>query len=332
MPFRYSTCCPTWLRPDAIARSVSAEQEADPWELWNHEAFVSLRRSVQQGTYEHCRNCIRYVRKESGLADLWRPLPSWAKPVMSRGPSHLFLSNELACNLYCWACRETVITVTAERERRKRIMDAVLADFLPQAEFLSVLHSGEIFASPMHVDLLKRLDTYGNDHLRVELFTNGTLLADHWESISPAHSRIYRIKMSIDAATRKTYEAVRRGAKWDDLLRGLRLVRTLRDSGDLSEFEATFVVRSANFQDIPAFVDFATDHGATHIQFILLRRWSHISAEEFANQNLADPRHPLHDDFEEILKDDRLQNPRVHYDNLKPALRAVIEPRETVPA
>ena len=324
MPFQYATCCPAWLDSSAIARTVPAEWDENPWHLWNHRAFIALRESVKRGAYEHCRNCIRYVRHNNGLADLWQPLPDWANPIMSRGPSHLFLSNEHACNLHCWACRPELVTVTPNRERRRRIMNAVLDAFLPDAEFLSVLHSGEIFASGMHVDLLQRLNEFDNDRLRVELFTNGTLLADRWHTIAPAHDRIYRVKMSIDAATPATYETVRRGAKWSDLVRGLDLVRTLRESGRLAEFEATFVTRATNFRDVPAFVDLAIDHGATHVQFILLRQWPHIADDEFQRENLAHPAHPLRAEFEAILQDERLDHPHVHADNLKPALQTVI--------
>ena len=206
-----------------------------------------------------------------------------------------------------------LISLSAPRLLRRISLD--LRGTLPDVADLDTVE-----ADPGALDAV--VARYLDDPLHEERLVQ--LLADRWHTIAPAHDRIYRVKMSIDAATPATYETLRRGAKWSDLVRGLDLVRTLRESGRLAEFEATFVTRATNFRDVPAFVDLAIDHGATHVQFILLRQWPHIADDEFQRENLAHPDHPLRAEFEAILQDERLDHPHVHADNLKPALQTVI--------
>jgi MoaA/NifB/PqqE/SkfB family radical SAM enzyme len=63
----------------------------------------------------------------------------------------------------------------------------------------------------------------------------------------------------VDAATRETYEKIRVGGSWDDLLSSLSLLRENR--ARFMHVGITMVVMKANYREIPVFVDFAESYG-----------------------------------------------------------------------
>jgi hypothetical protein len=106
--------------------------------------------------------------------------------------------------------------------------------------------------------------------------------------------------MSTDAACEETYEALRRGGRWEDLLAALQFIAQLRDLGVLTEFQANFAIQAANVQEVPAFVRLAKEHRATCVKFALLGRTWHSEAQ-YAQANVARSDHPLHDKLREVL-------------------------------
>jgi wyosine [tRNA(Phe)-imidazoG37] synthetase (radical SAM superfamily) len=185
--------------------------------------------------------------------------------------------------------------------------------FLPGLEWLSLLHTGELFSSPMHVALLQSIDGERFPQLGVEVFTNGVLLPQRWESIASIHPCVRQITMSIDAATKQTYEAVRAPARWEQMQHAMRFIQQLRETGQIQWFQCNFVARSANYREIIPFARMCLDHGATAIRYSVFDRTWHTE-EEYQREIPYDRQ-----DFADIVFAPELQRPEINVSILQAA-------------
>jgi radical SAM protein with 4Fe4S-binding SPASM domain len=184
-------------------------------------------------------------------------------------PVDLIFSAEHRCNLRCVQCPSTV-------ERRqgglplmdRRLPETTLERFLkleailPRLRFTSLTGSGEPMLSPALGGLLERLahhqvpattfNTHGNllDRARCELIVD---------------QRLANLTVSVDAATRETYERIRVGGKWERLLAGLETLNAVkRERGS----ERPTLVLAGNFmrqniEELPGLVELAARFSAS---------------------------------------------------------------------
>lgn len=304
LPDGYSTCCQSWLAKEFWL--IDPTHTLGPWEAWNHPQFVELRRRVLAGQFRQCATCVRLAGGE-----VPERLPSPASPVMPHGPRRLVLTDDLVCNLHCWSCRKGPIGRNPKTEAiRERRMLAIADAFKADVRNLVLLQSGEVFASPIHMRLLKSMSQETWPQCQITLTTNGTLMAKRWNEIESCHPLIHGISISVDAATPATYEAVRLGGKWQDVLSGLRLASQLRRDGKIEWLQASFVVQGRNVRDVPLFVDLCESLGVDKCIFTRLTRWWQTE-EEWNQRNIASPSHPRHAEYIRVCNDERLRKPFV---------------------
>jgi MoaA/NifB/PqqE/SkfB family radical SAM enzyme len=285
-----STCCVMWLDPAALVHWPPGAR-ADPWEVWNAPPLVALRRAMLAGDLtRYCRDCPRAARPET-LAD---PCDSSCRPIMERGPLVLGFGTDETCNLHCWTCRPgpRPADPPAEMAERAAELAAFAEAFLGGAVFASFAHRGDPLASPIYRPYLEALDGARYRDLTIRLFTNGQLLAAAWPDLAKIHPNVKHLWISIDAATPETYARVRPGGRWEAVLSALALARDLRQARRLAELQLNFVIRAANWREMPAFVDLAREYAADYACFSLFRRTWHDSAtflaESLANEGHAD--------------------------------------------
>ena len=119
-------------------------------------------------------------------------------------------------------------------QKLDELMDKELPSLLPEVREIVLSQSGEALASKHSLRILKSLTPAKYPELKVELFTNMTLVSPKmWESLGESAGCIKRIFMSVDGATPPTLEKLRRGLKWPRLLEALAFVRDLRRNGRL---------------------------------------------------------------------------------------------------
>lgn len=295
LPYGNVTCCQDWVDREHWL----LDESLAPAAVWTAPQFEALRDRVRRGDFGGCQKCVRVTNGD---------VPESLDGVPAR-PRHLILCNDLACNLHCWSCREKPIGRTEWYEVREARMLAMLAAYLPTARLVTLLQSGEVFASPMHLRWLYSLRQAEVPELRIELTTNGTLLAQGWDSIQPAHFAIRTVSISVDAATEATYERVRRGGKWAAVQAGMTKAASLRAAGLLDRLQLNFCCSADNFREVPAFVALAATYGADRVQFTMLRRWWH-SKGDYQQRSLETPGHPDHAEFARIAADPSLDR---HY-------------------
>ncbi len=103
--------------------------------------------------------------------------------------------------------------------------------------------------SMTHRDFPKMIDYASKNHLDIELVTNLTLLN---ERSLKSILNVKRLAVSIDGATKETYEKIRVGANFERTLRNLKLI--LEKKGDM-HININYVVQKDNFREIDRMAD-----------------------------------------------------------------------------
>ena len=162
-------------------------------------------------------------------------------------PSHLEVDFSIHCNFRCRMCHQSKRRFAPSRLDAAAIDAAI--DQLPYLETVLVAGLGE----PLLVGDLDRflpaVDRFG---CAAHLFTNGQLIDRRLELF--AH--LAKVSVSFDGATAATFEFLRAGADFEQILRNLRALRACHP--DLRIAFST-VVSHANLLEVASIVEIAAD-------------------------------------------------------------------------
>jgi len=194
---------------------------------------------------------------------------------------------------------------------------------------------GDPFASRHYRSILEALRESEFDGVKLYLLTNGLGLTPNvWATMPQLAEKIVELRVSVDAATKETYENVRRPGRWEVIRENLTVIGEMSKAGnflrnrfaggmqsvssdlyldakDPVSFVLAFVVQSANFREMPAFVKMAEEVGADVVVFQKYYSFGHEGAAVFSAKDVAAPGHPEHEQLQAILQDPVMQSPRV---------------------
>jgi MoaA/NifB/PqqE/SkfB family radical SAM enzyme len=165
------------------------------------------------------------------------------------------------CNLRCKMCYYSF-----DYRRKKEQMDLPLfrkiaGEVFPKTRFLYLSCATEPLMNKQFSDFVRVTGEY--DVPFTSFCTNGQLLN---EGVVEAcmDANISEIIFSIDGATAETYEAIRRGGKWDRLGKNLELLASMKRDAKKRKpaVRMNFTCMQTNIHELPEMVDFAVDHGA----------------------------------------------------------------------
>ncbi len=260
----YSCISPGWVKYDIgdISKNNIAE-------IWNGENARYIRRKMHNGEWQDicnpiCPFIIEYRRSKklilfSQLNQFDFLKPPLAEEIRGRkdyleSPPTLFkLSNSNVCNISCIMC--TRETYKDDRDLMKKTTDDIL-NYLPTAKRMILTGNGDPFVIPQTRDLLINYKEKNPD-LKFDIITNALLLPKYWEQIK--HNNFGPLLISIDAADKNTYEKIRRGGSWKDLLRSLALVK--KNENRFERIALNMTVMRFNYKKITDFINFAESYG-----------------------------------------------------------------------
>jgi MoaA/NifB/PqqE/SkfB family radical SAM enzyme len=302
-------CCPAWLPvPIGNLEKQSAE------EIWNSSVAQDIRRSILDGSYRYCSrmHCPkitgRKLPRSDDLTNLeHRSFVAGRQTRLTRGPKRLALNHDRSCNLSCPSCRTRMIVARkSEQEHLNAMADRVLMPLLERARKVHVTGSGDPFGSAHFRYLLRRIGRRRPTGLRLELQTNGLLLAQSWDELG-IDGLVDSLSISIDAVRPETYAVVRRGGDFGRLLDNLAFIADLRAAGRVGRVRLDLVVQTLNFREMPGAVDLVRRFGFDGLKFQMIRSWGTYTPEEFAWHNIGSPDHPCFAELLQVLKDSRLR-------------------------
>ena len=305
-------CCSSWL-PTVVGDPNT--QSLD--EIWNSKAAIEVRRSIIDGDFKYCLDrCPAIQEKSLPLVSQLHP-DVYARAVAAKSapittlPKHLAVLYDRTCNLSCPSCRSTVLSATPkEREEFKVVLEKVIRPAMPGLKVLEFA-GGEALASAHLRTVLGMIDRQAHPDLRVALFTNGTLFdRKAWDHLSNVHG-ITSVYLSLDAATKPTFEELRRGGLWEETFANVEFISSLRKEGAIEQFAILFVVQSRNFREMADFVRLGQRLGCDRVLFHELVDFKTYSATEFKARSIVSPGHPQHGELLAELRDPVFDDPRV---------------------
>ena len=212
------------------------------------------------------------------------------------GPDPRFMHLEMditsRCNIRCVMCYHSF----DEYAHSKAVLfpvetfDALAGALLPRAHTLTLSLGSEPTTSPYFVPILRSAARHGVPNLT--FFTNGTLL--HAETIAAIiETNVTEICVSVDGATAATYEAIRRGASFDQVIGNVRRLIAARAArgrpGPRVRFDVVMMKR--NVHELPALVELAVSLGVDAINFFHMVVYEGLRTDEQSlrrHQDLSD--------------------------------------------
>jgi MoaA/NifB/PqqE/SkfB family radical SAM enzyme len=279
-------------------------------EAWNSKEFRILREKIYEGNIKETCDLnlchILLAGKKWSKEELEKKLPPSLlsdiknkKTKLSTGPLKITLSDSGICNLHCKMCYRYF--VPEDENFSSQLIKKKLPEFLeldPKRNLtIKLAGNGEVFFQKNKREFLQNFSPEKYPHVYFEILTNGLLLTPKmWRTIS--HNKIKEINVSVDAASKSTYEKIRKGGNWERLLENLRFIGNLRREHKIDYFYINMVVMRSNYQEMKEFVLLAKSLGCDEANFQKVTGMFNL--EENIN-DFSDPK--ISKEIAEILKD-----------------------------
>ena len=160
------------------------------------------------------------------------------------------------CNLNCRHCRG-MAEEGLSTDRAIELIDEI-AELKPS---WVIVEGGEPL---LRKDLFDLLELMQRRQLEAHLITNGMLLTT--KILDSLKQLGVRVMISIDGATKETYEAIRQGADFD------RVIESARQCAQEGLLEAiNFTILRKNYKEIPGIMELAKSIGVSKVTFMGLK-------------------------------------------------------------
>ena len=182
---------------------------------------------------------------------------------LESAPTQLTIESTTKCNYHCRTCMKGYGAYYAE-DLREDVLARIGAEILPTVTHTGITGFGEPTLSRRFDELLTMVV---RNHSSVHLVTNGSLL--NYSRLERLVSRPVSVAISVDGATKETFEWVRQGGRFEQILKRLAMIKRLRAIyGGRARFMLNFVGLRANIHELAGVVRLAARYGieAVHVE------------------------------------------------------------------
>lgn len=306
-------CCDGWLKnylPD----------NSSPYDSWNSKEANEIRESILDGSYKYCDSKIcPYLHQLETFGDVGTIAPIYHKDKLPNlleklveehkqgklnSPRTIQFSFDKSCNLKCPSCRVEMIMANSKKIKLvKQNISDIQDAFGEKVTTLYITGTGDPFVSVGFRDFLRDFDRTKWPSLeKIHLHTNATRWTkEMWNSMKNVHPYIKSCEISIDAATKDTYEnKVRIGGDWEVLIKNLKFIATIPT---LKSVKTSFVVQKHNYKEMKPFYDLMLEifGKKVNVFFGKITNWGTFTESEYKEHQVWNPSHPEHSYFLEEL-------------------------------
>jgi MoaA/NifB/PqqE/SkfB family radical SAM enzyme len=284
------SCCPSWL-PNKIGDLENIES------VWESDELKKIQQSLIDGSYKYCSKTecpylSQLILKQSP-SNVFINKKHFNKSLISEGPTNINFAFDRSCNLSCPSCRNVAIMANGEElEFIDKTINRIQLKYGKHLKMLYLSGSADPFASKSIRKFLLNFDREKFPNLKhIHLHTNGLLLnEDMWMKLSHIHDLIKTIEISIDAATKETYEIVRRGGNWETILENLKFISTIK----LNDKRVSFVVQDTNYIEMEDFYNLMMSIFDNNVDvfFNKITNWGTYSDADFKIKQIWNNTHP----------------------------------------
>ncbi len=266
----YACECQSWL-PQSIGnlQVKSLAEIIDGSDMRRH-----LQDSVKDQSYRYCNeHQCSYIKSGAVLH---------GQPERIQ---HLRLAIDDSCNLRCPSCRKSLIFHKdgSAYNLGIRLADKV-NDWLHDYRHPIQVHmgsDGDPFASHVYRYFMEQ--TPERDNIKYSILTNALMFKDFHTKIPYVINNLQELGVSIDGASKQTYEKLRLGGKWDKVNEGLECISELKQKHNF-RFILHFVVQKDNYHEMEKIIDLGEQYGADRVWLNKIEDWGTI--DDFRTQNI----------------------------------------------
>lgn len=246
-------------------------------EIWNGPVAQRVRRCMAAGDLvgAGCGKCLAVAQgQDLGLEYDMRALDDVAATPYTRNlaskidevltgvetcrsrPTVLYYTPDHRCNLSCLHCYQNL---SRKDSIRNKDAEAELLELVPVLSDV-IAGGGEPLILPFWRRFLASPAKQVNRYLRFMTTTNATVVRDDVFDQIAAFDRI-SIIISLDGATKTTFETIRQPANWEKFLANARRLRALCTEKH-AFFSFNISTMKGNLLELPKFVQFCADFEA----------------------------------------------------------------------
>ncbi len=297
--------------PDYLDVSCGNIGITDIHKVWQSPLAEIIRLSVINNTYTFCsrERCGKLSGQKEQKALLER-----RKVTDSAYPQQMNVAIDTVCNLHCPSCRKAICAKNDEKAELevRTCTDAILkSGWLETAEQLLVGGSGEAFLSKHYKKVIYE---GAGKRKSIIIMTNGTLFTlEEWEELEGKYDEV-GFMVSVDAATKETYEKVRCGGNFDRLMSNMDFLSHLRKDQRVNSVKVIMIVQETNYREIPEFIRWAKEKGFDAVNLSHIRNWGTYRDDFFwQNVSMFDQNGQMKTELKAVLEDPVCNDPIVNY-------------------
>ena len=244
-----------------------------------------LQCSIADGTYRYCNNrqCT-YIKKN-------------VFEQAAGGIRHLRLAIDDSCNLRCPSCRKNLIF---HKEGSAHRLGIRLADRINEWLYdhdgpiqVHIGSDGDPFASHVYRHFMEQ--TPERDNIKYSILTNALMFKEFHTRVPYVMQNLNELGVSIDGASKDTYEKLRLGGRWDKINENLASIADAKRRHGF-KFILYFVVQKDNHHEMDDMLALGERYGADRVNFSLIEDWGVLPDFKSKLPPLEDP------EFKEMLE------------------------------
>ncbi len=190
------------------------------------------------------------------------------RPVARAMPTWLNLTSTTVCNLKCFMCNQFLDPNSPKVIMTDEVYDRVVKELYPFAKTMQLSAFGEPLMTPKMDQKLEDLERHG---MKLEMVSNATLMMKESSFREQLIRTLGAITFSMDGAERSTYNSIRTGAEYDEVVDNITRFCDLR-SGMAKErrphLAFNFILMKRTLPEAPKFVAMAKAWGADLVVFV----------------------------------------------------------------
>lgn len=305
---RQYLCCPSWLDIDVWdGKSIKSS--------FSSTKAKEVRESILDGSYKYCNHtqCPYLSGMKNGklskkFIEKTNETIEFLKNVDT--PNTINFCFDRSCNFQCPSCRNELINYLGNDRKgvdlKLKEIENVMASEIKR---LYLSGTADPFFSKSFRQFLINLDNKKFKNLKsIHLHTNASLWNESmWEKMKSIHSFVDSCEISIDAATKETYETKTRiGGDWEILMNNLKFITKIPS---IKFYSFSFVVQDTNYKEMYDFYKMIeklmternspTDYDVFYNK---ITNWGTYTDEEFLKKDVTNPNNSEHKEFLENLE------------------------------
>jgi MoaA/NifB/PqqE/SkfB family radical SAM enzyme len=260
--------CTAWL-PQSVGNLLKNDLE---YILSDHMRKY-VQDTVLDGSFKLCNSAqCSYIISDDIIS---------TKYYKNKSLENIRLAIDDSCNLSCPSCRTKKIFLKKGKnfEIRLKLADKILKFLNNNSEKKINIHigsDGDPFASIVYRYFMKKTKNLKN--LKYSIQTNGLLIKKNFYKFKHILENLDKIGISIDGATKQTYESLRVGGKFEKIIENLEFLKEIKNF----DMHLHFVVQQKNYHEIEDIIQLGLKYNVDKIYLNKITDWNTI--ENFKEQ------------------------------------------------